>query len=251
MNRKFWVGSFDPKKPPKYPCPTCAAGKLAIMTDTTHTAETAYSQNEHGHDAWDPDWIVERFSMMLRCDEADCGEVVCVSGNTAVLEFYEETPDGYEPSYATAFRPSAMYPAPAMITVPENAPEEVQDPLKQAFGLYWIDTGAAAARVRVSLERLLDDKLVPTESMNAAGETHVLDLNGRIQHFEKTNPDEGQTFHALRMVGNVGAHGEPVTSTTVLDILELYEDALEKLYSGKAEKLKAIQKKILANKGKL
>lgn len=250
MNRELWTGSFSPQKPPKYPCPACESGKLTLCGDTTHMVEPEYSKNAHSHDAWDPDWITERFSMMLKCNDEDCGEVVTVAGDTSVLEFYEEGPDGYEPSYMTAFRPKSIYPAPPLIRVPDSAPAAVLEPLKVAFGLFWIDQGAAAARVRVSLERVLDDKLVPTESINAQGDTHALDLNRRIQIFEKTNPNEGQTFHALRMVGNIGAHGEPVTPETVLDALELYEDALDKLYSQKEAKLKAIQQKILSNKGK-
>ncbi len=227
MNRKLWTGSFNPKKPPKYPCPECDGGTLVLVEDTTHIVEPAYSKNEHGHDAWDPDWITERFSIMLKCNDEECGEVVTVAGDTSVLEFYEEGPDGYEHSYVTALRPKSIYPAPPLIAVPDNAPDSVLEPLNVAFGLFWIDQGAAAARIRVSLERVLDDKLVPTESINAQGEAHTLDLNGRIQLFEKTNPNEGQTFHALRMVGNIGAHGEPVKPETVLDVLELYEDALD------------------------
>ena len=250
MNRKLWTGSFNPKRPPKYPCPTCATGILTLINNTTHVEEPAYSKSEYSHDAWDPDWITERISMVLKCNDVDCGEVVTLAGDTSVLELYGEGPDAYEISYTTAVRPKSIYPAPPLIAVSEDLPDEVLVPLKKAFGLFWIDPGAAASRIRVSLERVLDDKLVPTESINAQDETHVLDLNGRIQVFEKTNPDEGQTFHALRMVGNLGAHGEPVSSDRVLDALELYEDALEKLYSDKDKKLKAIKEKILASKGK-
>ena len=90
MNRKLWTGSFDPKKPPKYPCPACDNGKLHLVPDTIQIVEPAYSKSEHGHDAWDPDWITERFSMMLKCNDEECGEVVTVAGDTSVLEFYED-----------------------------------------------------------------------------------------------------------------------------------------------------------------
>lgn len=250
MNRKLWIGSFSPKKPPKYPCPSCDTGTLALVEGATHVDEPAYSKSEHSHDAWDPDWIVERFSMMMKCNDKDCGEVITVAGDTSVLELHEEGPEGYEVSYVTAFRPKSIYPGPPLISTPDDAPEAVLEPLDVAFGLFWIDQGAAAARIRVSLERLLDDKLVPTESVNDKGDIQALNLNSRIQVFEKTNPSEGQTFHALRMVGNLGAHGEAVSSERVLDVLELYEDALEKLYSQKEKKLKEIKEKILASKGK-
>lgn len=251
MNRKLWTGSFDPKKPPAFPCPTCGNGRLGLVEGTTHVVEPAYSKEAHAHDAWEPDWIIERFSMHLQCGDNSCGEVVIVAGDTTVLEFHEEGPDGYEVSYATAVKPKTIFPAPPIIDVPDNAPAGVTEPLDAAFGLYWTDRAAAAARIRTSLERLLDDKLVPTESINKDGQTHSLDLNGRIQVFEKTNPDEAETFHALRMVGNVGAHGQDLKSQTLLDVLEIYEDALEKLYSDKQAKLKAIKEKILASKGKL
>lgn len=251
MNRKLWTSSFDPKKPPQFPCPTCDAGRLGLVEETTHIVEPAYSKDAHSHEEWEPDWITERFSMHLKCSDKGCGEVVVVAGDTTVLEFYEEGPEGYDVSYMTAVKPKIMFPAPPIIDVPENAPDTVTGPLDAAFGLYWTDRAAAAARIRTSLERLLDDKLVPTEAINKDGQTHLLDLNGRIQVFEKTNPDEAETFHALRMVGNIGAHGQDLKSQTLLDVLEIYEDALEKLYSDKQAKLKAIKDKILASKGKL
>ena len=153
MNRTLWRGGFDPVSPPKYPCPECGKGQLAKLDGAHHLVEPAYSKNEHNHDAWDPDWIRERFSLMLQCSDKACGETVVFSGNTSLVETYEEGPDGYEQSYTTVYHPKSAFPAPPIIAIPKNAPEEVIKPLMASFALYWVDAGAGAARVRASLER--------------------------------------------------------------------------------------------------
>lgn len=250
MKRKLWAQTFQAENPPKFPCPHCSDGHLNLVPDSTKIIEPRYSEDAHAHVAWEPDWITERFNMTLRCDNQTCGEVAFVVGDTTISEQIEDGPDGWVQTFVTALRPKAIFPAPAMIELPEDMSLGIVAPLKDAFRLFWSDHGASAAKVRASLERVLDDKLVPTTTITKGGDVVNLDLNGRVQAFEKTNPDEAPTFHALRMVGNLGAHGQNVDREALLDVLEIYESALEDLYSNKKEKLKAIQEKILKRKGK-
>ncbi|EEB85273.1 conserved hypothetical protein [Roseobacter sp. GAI101] len=81
------------------------------------------------------------------------------------------------------------------------------------------------------------------------GEMVDLDLNGRIQHLEKESPDQAQTFHALRIIGNIGSHTTELSREVLLDALELYEDALLEIYSNRKLYLDALKQKIIKTKG--
>jgi hypothetical protein len=143
-----------------------------------------------------------------------------------------------------------MFPSPHIIPLPNDTPFEVSEKIKAAFGLFWFDTGASANSLRMSVEFLLDHLKVPRTTMSKKnGKITDLDLNGRIQFYEKSNPDHGETFHALRVIGNLGSHGTSLTQEALLDAFEIYEDALSEIIGGRTAYLAAIKKKIIASKG--
>jgi hypothetical protein len=91
---------------------------------------------------------------------------------------------------------------------------------------------------------------VPDTRLDKNQQVVSLDLNGRVQLFEKSNPTLGRTFTALRMVGNLGSHGEDVKREALLDALELYEDALDTLFSQKQARIEQLRKKLIDAKGR-
>jgi hypothetical protein len=94
--------------------------------------------------------------------------------------------------------------------------------------------------MRISVERALDE----------LGVAPARYLNDRIKAFEAIDPDHGQTFHALREVGNVGSHQGDNTRETILDAFEVYEDALKNLFGGHRQHIDALKQKIRTAKGK-
>jgi len=143
-----------------------------------------------------------------------------------------------------------MLPSPPIILLPKEAPSEVTKRIKTAFGLFWFEIGASANSLRMSVEFLLDHLKVPRTTISKnTGKPIDLDLNGRIQYYEKSSPAHAETFHALRVIGNLGSHGTPLTREALLDAFEIYEDALSDIIGGRSAYLDAIKKKILARKG--
>jgi len=55
-------------------------------------------------------------------------------------------------------------------------------------------------------------------------------------------------LHALRVVGNLGTHGEKMTRAKMLDAYQLYEMALNQIFEDKKESMKAIIKRLRATK---
>jgi len=248
IDRVIWAGTFDGDQFPMLPCPACRRGRVAFDKSSLRLEEPRYSSLGPEEKNWIPTFEVNRFSAHLHCVEPKCGEVVVILGDT---EFIEVTDDEVGFGYSSVLRPRMMFPAPPIIGLPEDTPWLVKNELAAAFGLYWYDTGSSANSVRKSLEFLLDHLKVPRISTSKkTGKPTELDLNGRIQFYEKTSPSHASTFHALRTVGNLGSHGAAVTLEVLLDAFEIYEDALADLIDGRRKYLEELRNKIISTKGK-
>ena len=103
-------------------------------------------------------------------------------------------------------------------------------------------SGAAAStsRLRTSLERVLDDRGIPAFKAGKNGKQVRLFLNERIDMFElSTNdPESAESMQALRVVGNLGTHGDQVKLKDYLNLLDVYEDALTEIYMQKKAAMK-------------
>lgn len=141
-------------------------------------------------------------------------------------------------------------PAPHIIPVSKKLPHECEAQLKKAFELYWVDKLAAANRLRIFVERLMDHFQVPTKGKGNKTKTHTLDLSERIDGFEKMKPGHKDALDALRHVGNYGSHQGQADKEALLDCFELLEDALSELIDEKKAMLAAKAQKLIQNKGK-
>jgi Domain of unknown function (DUF4145) len=246
MNRDLWDRYVSKKRFPAFPCPRCKQGTLGYDEKNMKIMEPPYSRSVHGHDDWDPDWIEERFSVMLQCNLASCGEVIVMAGETQIDQVVNDDGNGW--AYEQMLKPRTVFPCLHIIKLDDDdVPKLVQEEIKAAFLLFWSDLGASASRLRASVERVLDDFKIP--STKASG--GFLTLNDRVQQFKKIDPDHAETFDALRFVGNVGTHGDDLKREALLDAFEIYEDALEELFVKKKHKAKidALKKKIIDAKG--
>jgi hypothetical protein len=248
IDRSLWAEIFDVSHFPTFPCPRCNRGRLSFDMATLRQDEPPYSKAATKMDGWEPDWSIERFSAHLRCAEPTCGEIVVISGN---VDWTESLNQEHGWCYTSVLHPRMMLPSPPIITLPNETPSKIEERIVMAFGLFWLDIGASANCLRMSVEFLLDHLTIPRTIISQKnGKTLDLDLNGRIQHFEANNSAHGSTFHALRMVGNVGSHGTSITREALLDAFEIYEDALAEIIGGRSAYVEKIKKKILDSKGK-
>ena len=180
-----------------------------------------------------------RFNQFFRCSVDECGDIVSVSGDAELVVNSDPTRDD-DDDYIYRLFPKTVHRGPPIIDVPAETPDTVRDELEIAFKLFWIDLGSCANKMRISVERAMDELGV------AAAST----LNLRIKEFEAIDPGHAETFHALREVGNVGSHLGDNTRETILDAFEVYEDALRNLFGGHRERIEGLKTKIRAAKGK-
>jgi hypothetical protein len=237
-------------------CPKCKQGRLTIIEDSLKTEEPSYSSNARAHDAWEADWITERFSVRLQCGLPKCGEIVCILGDTVTEELLD---DEVGWTYGSVLRPRAMFPAPPIMVLPNDTPSLVEEAIESSFALFWMDLGASASRLRTSVERLMDHyRIVKTriaknrKKPKAAGKRVPYDLSVRIDKFVAAIKPSvpAKTLHALRLVGNLGTHGSKLTRDALLDAYTVYEDALDELIGKRREKIAGLVRKITKTKGR-
>lgn len=248
LDRNLWSGSYERSAFPKYDCPRCERGRLIGDISDLSMKEPAFSKALSKEPDWEPDWDTERFTLTLTCDNPGCGEIALAIGDTNVIEYYDDEYDAW--GMISLLRPRSIFPAPKIIQVDEEVPENIKRELFKAFELFWVDFNACANRLRVSVELLLNHLKVPTTGVDKNGKTRNLDLNGRISVFEQTTPEHAPTLTALRMIGNLGSHGSEVDREPLLDAFEIYEYSLSELCGQRKARIDQLRQKLIANKGK-
>jgi hypothetical protein len=219
---------------------------LTLIKDGLKVIESGRSKLGKADDAWEPDWIEERFSSLLTCSHATCRELVVVSGDTVIVE---EEDEDYGRHWTSHLRPRSMFPAPYIIELVPEVPSPVKIELEQSFQLFWADLNAAANRLRTSLERALDE--IGIKKYNKTGKRVSLPLASRITSFEKQYGNEfSEIFTALRHVGNLGTHAN-VSRVALLTAYEVYEHALGELFGKRKKKITARSKKLVKSRGKM
>jgi hypothetical protein len=207
--------------------------------------ETGPSKLAHSHDAWEPDWIENRFVALMTCSLASCGEVAAVSG-TSPSDFFEDYEHGFQ-ELINLFEPRSIDPCPMPILVPKATPEAVKDAIWQAAAVTWSNDEAGANKIRSAVERLLDAKKVK-KTATKSGKRTRLNLHDRIVQFHKIDPENADILLAIKWLGNTGSHALELSRDDVLDAFDMLELVLENLY-GKTKQM--ILKKVAAvNKNK-
>jgi hypothetical protein len=184
---------------------------------------------------------VGRFVCLFICDKPLCKEVVAVGGDYETESFMtpDENGDLVE-EWGSVLTPRSVVPAPPIIEIPKETPVDVRRPIEAAFRLFWVDHGAAANRLRTSVERALTHSGIPKGT-----------LESRIKKFAVEFPDQGQKeLNALRLVGNTGSHEEDLKWDAILDTFEVYEYWLRNFYGKERATLDALIDKLTKTKGR-
>ncbi len=250
VNRENFKKCFS--KLPSWTCSTCCNGTLRVIQDTKKVIETGPSRIAHAHEAWDPDWIEERFCQFMECSNSLCEEIYVVSGRTSNYfhQFYE--PNG-EVGHAIiqSLCPDWITPPPAVFVAPDKAPEELKNSLFSAFKLLWSDHEASANRLRICIELLLNDVGIPSTVKSQDGSEKPIKLHQRIEEYKKIDEKGAEFLLAIKWIGNSGSHAqdEKISRDDMLDLFEITDHILDVIYSGKIKRLEEVAKAINAAKG--
>lgn len=241
VDRDKWAEQFTDALP-NWRCPACLEGHFSVKTEDLVIEETGPSKAAHDHDAWEPDWIENRFIGLLSCSNANCGELAAVCGSSSV-NYYQVDWDEYVDE--KTFNVAAISPAPIPIDVPTNAPEAVVGAIDKASSLIWMNSEAAANQIRQAVEAMMDDAGID----KLDSKEKPIFLHKRIVEFSKSDPDNGKVLLATKWLGNSGSHIGGIDRDDVLDAFEMLEFVLENRYDTKKKELLAKVDAVNAAKG--
>ncbi len=240
MNRNLWKETLTAHSCPAWPCPSCRKGSLQIVPKSLVEKETLESKRCRSDDDWDPEWITYSFTAWLECNH--CKKEVAVSGTGGVEPGYGE--DGM--SWGDYFAARILWPMPDIFRIPPKCPEEVSDKLREGFQLFWLDAAAAATRVRVALERLMDH--LGVKKIGEDGKE--MTLHKRIEEFAKNDVVTGNQLMALKWLGNTGGHEGTVKLDDLLDAFEIMEHALAEVIDKRSAKVAELAKRLIERHGR-
>lgn len=243
VDREQWAEQFG--ELPHWTCPTCGKGHLAPIKDKMQFVETGPSKAAHSHDAWDPDWILNRFAGFLKCTMPGCGEVSSISG-TSPSNFVEDWEEQTQ-QLLNLYEVKSIDPAPIPIRLPEKTPDLVSESIKDAAALVWSSEQASANQIRQAVEHMMDDLSVPAQTANG----NPLSLHKRIVEFQKSDTENGDVLLATKWLGNSGSHVSGLGREDVLDAFDMIEFVLESRYGTTKQTLLSKVAAVNAKKGPL
>lgn len=128
VDREQWAEKFEAI--PHWQCPTCGKGHLLPLKDKIWFEETGLSKVAHSHDAWEPDWILNRFAGFIQCNMPACGDVVSISG-TSPSDFVEYHDDHQHiQELKNLFVVRSIDPSPIPIHLPTAVPGPILEAIK-------------------------------------------------------------------------------------------------------------------------
>lgn len=248
VNKIHWLRKFS--KFPSWLCPRCQTGSLAIDDSSLKIVEPSWSSDGRSHDAWEPEWIDERFCCLLACQNRQCGEIVAVGGSAEHSE--DHNWDLQEMNWSRIFLPQTMIPGPPIFPIPEQCPEGVALVLRKAFPLYWSDPASCANRLRVAVETLLTHQGVARTTLNKRRKREQLSLHSRIEKFKIKNREAASYLLAIKWLGNAGSHASlnEIDDEDLIGGFELIEHVIDIIYVMREKRLNKIARSINQRKGK-
>lgn len=247
VKRALWREPLTKTYVPLWHCPTCAGGYLKQKPNSLQFHETSQSREAHSHEAWDPEWIEYRFSVLLLCNNEKCQEPVTVLGKGKVD--LVQTADEGDYEYVESFYPEHVAPSPDLIEIPDNYPEEVSDALKRAFVASWSDFSAAGNHIRVAVERLLDHLKEPKTKVGKSGKRERLNLHTRIDALARRDKELSDSLLAVKWLGNVASHTDDLSQEDIFDALDILDVILGDLFVRHRARVKKLVAAINKNKG--
>ena len=247
VKRTLWKEPLSKNYVPSWHCPVCAGGYLKQKPDSLHFWETSDSRKSHEHEAWDPEWIVYRFSALLVCNNERCQEPVAVTG-LGKVDLVQTSDDG-DSDYIEFFYPAHVSPAPAFIVISNDYPEEVIAELNHSFVASWSDFSSAGNHIRAAVERLLDHLKEPKTRLGQAGKRERLSLHTRIVGLARRDKDLSDSLLAVKWLGNAGSHTNELTQVDIFDALDILDVILDDLFVRHRARVKKLVTTSNKNKG--
>lgn len=251
MDDLMWKGPF--REWPNWPCPSCQRSPIRLIAETLKTLETGSSERAHGHEAWEPEWIQNRFFAAFRCIDPNCGEIIHVVGDSALEEYTDiDYLGNWNQNYRNLFHPIFFHPPVRPFSIIDECPQYVKIYIERSFALIWSDIEGAINSMRKAVEEILTDKKIPRFTTSKSRKRTFIHLHARIDKYKLKDPTNAKHLEALKWVGNSGSHSsnDAIDVDHLIDSYKVLELIIKNMYSRNDTKVRRISTSLLLRKGK-
>lgn len=228
-------------------CPYCNVGSLLLNKENLMSKQYQSNINEI-HELMEevscgycP--IPQKFIAVgvFRCTNEACQEHVSFRGERLVEEYMRED----EIKEFETLTINTLYPMVHLIPVHKEYPIEVRELLIESFNLYLEYPSSCANKLRILVEKILDNLKIPSKSKKG----NRLTTHQRVIFLKKTEHKEADYLMSLKWVGNQASHDTVIKQDDLPKIYEILNKVLDLLYLKSDEKLDNSVNMINANKG--
>jgi hypothetical protein len=145
------------------------------------------------------------------------------------------------------FYPRFIEPHLKLINIPTKCPENIEEPINDAFRLFFASPSAALNSIRTSVEELLNYLKIKRFNI-IRNKRKLISLHQRIVQLPTKYDDVREMLMAIKWLGNAGSHeADEISRDDVMDALELMEHVVSNIFSNKSNLAKLAKR---VNKGK-
>ena len=256
INKELWQ---EPTLAKEFLCPHCEYGTLRIKKNKD--GKTLLEQEQTPASKREEDALWEEinysidvteyvFTAILECRV--CGELVVTGGDSSVNENfdpYDHEGEEITMDYYNICTPEYFHPAVPIFKIPKACPDSVKAVIKEAFKLFLVDENACGNKIRIALEKLMNELKIRKTYTSKKGKRIHYTLDARIKLFKDKYPQISQYLMAVKWIVNQGSHANNLNREDILLGFELLDYALEELYNPRSKQMLQISKQINKNKG--
>ncbi len=222
LNRHFIEYLYPERVPRSYKCSSCDGGALDFLPNSFSYQETKRSAQSHQEDWWEIEMVEFVFSGILVCES--CDEKYAVSGIGAVEDDFDED---YGHCVSNYFIPKHFTPEIHLFKIAPKTPDEIRNIITSSFSLAWSDFSAAANKLRIALEFIVDSLIDESKEHESLGR--------KIQKIPDENSRIREMINAIKWLGNEASHSSTLKECDLAFAYEAMENILNLLYPDTAK----------------
>jgi hypothetical protein len=233
----------------KWQCPHCEVGLLKIDKEKFQQSETKKSTQSEENAYGEKEFTEYLFNGILNCNH--CLDIVTITGygdlanynNPIKTQSNSFNPEvDWVPITVDRFFPLYFHPSINIFDVSKKCPKNIREVIISSFKLFWSDKNASANKVRIAIEKIIEDININTKISKKP-------LGDKISNSNVLPDKVKDYFLAIKWIGNSGSHKElNVSKNDIIDAYKLLEKSISILYEKDIELIK-ITKEINKKKG--
>lgn len=226
-----------------FECPVCNKGVLEFSKDKSAYQSVATEASKKFYEQIQEEPVLDKsFVGILKCSNKKCNEVATVIGHisfdgpyyphycepgTTCEPMCEEVEEFKELHHISYIDP------PIFIThFPNQTPNEVREFLVSSFKLFWLDPPSAGNKIRMALEKLMDERKIENGRLHRRIENFGVIENAKYKELS-------EMLMGVKWLGNIGSHNDKLEKKDLLDAYDVMSYVLDEIFARENRRIDA------------